>query len=263
MNDEEKAVKLFNGVTNVGDDLIEEAEMMQKRKKTTAWRWALVAACLCAVLLGTAGAAVYQARVPRLEPNIDGSGRFDGYMVTGKLSTYPMKRFSNAFLEAGETGTGMVTREFSTFDEVRAYLGESIPCVWAKGWDGDYTVMLYHDERQKIWGSDVMSRSPDDRVTIRLRMLTENYPKMDEQCYGLYGGGPDAVMERLESYQMPNGCVAETFTIDYTAVEGTQFSTCISFFIKDGNMYKVSVDGELADPARLWPEVRAILDSFQ
>ena len=57
MNDEEKAVKLFNGVTNVGDDLIEEAEMMQKRKKTTAWRWALVAACLCAVLLGTAGAA--------------------------------------------------------------------------------------------------------------------------------------------------------------------------------------------------------------
>lgn len=70
-------------------------------------------------------------------------------------------------------------------------------------------------------------------------------------------------MERLESYQMPNGCVAESFTIDRTAVEGWGCGTCISFFIKDGNMYEVSVDGELDGPARLWPEVQAVLDSFQ
>lgn len=260
---EQKAEKLYNGVTGVGDDLIEEAGMVKKRKKITPWRGVAIAACLCLALLGTAGAVAYQARVPRLEPNIDGSGRFDGYMVTGKLSTYPMKRFSDAFLEAGETGTGMVTRKFSTFDEVRSYLGEDIPCTWAQDWEGDYTVMLYHDEQLKIWGSDVMSTSLDDRVTIWLRMLTEHYPKMDEQCYGLYGGGPDAVMEQMDSYEMPNGCVAETFTIDRTAVEGEEFSTCISFFIKDGNMYEVSVDGELADPARLWPEVQAVLDSFQ
>lgn len=263
MNNEEKVVRLFQVIADVGDDLIEEAGTARKRKKTASWRWGLVAACLCAALLGTAGAAAYQARAPRLEPNIDGKGRFDGYVVTGKLSTYPMKRFSDAFLAAGETGTGMVTREFSTFDEVRTYLGESIPCTWAQDWEGNYTVMLYHNEQQKIWGSDVMSRSPDDRITIWLRMLTEHYPKMDEQCYGLYGGGPDAMMEQLDSYQMPNGCVAESFTIDRTMMEGEELSTCISFFIKDGNMYEVSVNGELADPARLWPEVQAVLDSFQ
>lgn len=263
MKNEEKAVKLYNGLTGVGDDLIEEAGAAAKRKKTAAWRWGLAAACLCAILLGTAGAVAYRAQIPRLEPNIDGKGRFDGYVVTGKLTTYPVSRFSDAFREAGEENPkSRVDREFDTFDEVRAYLGENIPCTWAQGWESGYTVMLYHDERQDIWGADVMGESPDGRAEIWLRILTECYPNADEMG-GLYGGGPDAVMERLDSYQMPNGCVAETFTIDRTAVEGWKYSTCISFFIKDGNMYEVSVDGELANPARLWPEVRAILDSFQ
>lgn len=61
MNKEEKALKLFQGVTDVGDDLIEEAGMVQrqKRKKTALWRWGLAAACLCLVLAGTAGAGAY------------------------------------------------------------------------------------------------------------------------------------------------------------------------------------------------------------
>lgn len=266
MKDEEQAVKLFNGVTDVGDDLIEEAGMVQsqKHKKTALWRWGLAAACLCLVLAGTAGAGAYQARAPHLEPNIDGKGRFDGYAVTGKLTTYPMSRFGDAFREAEkENPKGRVDKEFSTFDEVRSYLGENIPCTWAQGWEGGYTVMIYHDEEQNVWGSDVMSTSPDGRAEIWLRILTEHWDQDPEEVGPLYGGGPDAVMERLDSYEMPNGCVAESFTIDRTAVEGWKYSTCISFFIKDGNMYEVSVDGELADPARLWPEVQAILDSFQ
>ena len=234
-----------------------------KRRVVRPLRAGLVAACLCAALVGTVGAVVYKAQVPRLKPNIDGKGRFDGYAVTGELATYPLSQFGDAFREAGkENPKGCVDREFSTFDEVRAYLGEDIPCTWAQGWEGSYTVMLYHDEQQNIWGSDVMSESPDGRAEIWLRILTDVYPNADEMG-GLYGGGPDAVMERLDSYQMPNGCVAETFTIDRTAVEGWKYSTCISFFIKDGNLYEVSVDGELANPARLWPEVREVLDSFQ
>lgn len=264
MNNEEKAVKLFQGVTDVGDDLIEEAGMVRKRKKTAVWRWGLVAACLGLALLGTAGAAVYKAQVPHLEPNIDGKGRFEGYIVTGRLAAYPVSRFGDAFREAEkENPKGRVDREFSSFDEVRSYLGENIPCTWAQGWENGYTVMIYHNEQQEIWGSDVMGKSPDGRTTIWLQLLTEHYGHDSEEVGGLYGGGPDAVMERLESYQMPNGCVAESFTIDRTAVEGWKYSTCISFFIKDGNMYEVSVDGELADPVRLWPEVQAILDSFQ
>ena len=205
----------------------------------------------------------YIAQAPRLEQNIDGNGRFDGYTVTGKLATYPVSQFGDAFREAEkENPKGRVDREFSTFGEVCSYLGENIPCDWAEDWEGSYTVMLYHNEQQEIWGSDVMSKSPDGRTTIWLQILTEHYSHNPEEVGPLYGGGPDAVMERLDSYQMPNGCVAETFTIDRTAVEGWTYSTCISFFIKDGNLYEVSVDGELPDPARLWPEVQAVLDSF-
>lgn len=56
---EQKAEKLFNGVTGVGDDLIQEAGVVQmpKRKKTAAWRWGAIAACLCLALAGTAFAA--------------------------------------------------------------------------------------------------------------------------------------------------------------------------------------------------------------
>lgn len=235
-----------------------------KGKQFRPLRMALIAAAVCLALVGTAFAALGGILSPRLTPNIDGKGRFDGYAVTGKLATYPLSRFGDGFRKAGkENPKGCVDREFSSFDEVRSYLGENIPCTWAQDWEGGYTVMLYHDEKQNIWGSDVMSRSPDGRTEIWLRILTDAYPHADNEVGGLYGGGPDAVMERLDSYQMPNGCVAETFTIDRTAVEGWEYSTCISFFIKDGNMYEVSVDGELEDPDRLWPEVQAVLDSFE
>lgn len=247
--------RMMNGMMKAG-------KMPVKEKHFRPLRAALIAACVCLALVGTTFAALNGVLAPHLAPNTDGNGRFDGYVVSGKLTTYPLSRFSDAFLEAGETEPGRVDREFSTFDEVQNYLGKDIPCTWARGWEGGYTVMIYHDEEQNIWGSDVMSKSPDGRAEIRLRILTDAYPNADEMG-GLYGGGPDAVMERLDSYQMPNGCMAETFTIDRTAVEGWKYSTCISFFIKDGNMYEVSVHGELEEPTRLWPEVQAVLDSFE
>lgn len=235
-----------------------------KGKRFRPLRTALIAAAVCLALSGTAFAALGGILSPRLTPNIDGKGRFDGYTVTGKLATYPLSRFGDGFRKAGkENPKGRVDREFSSFDEVRSYLGENIPCTWAQDWEGGYTVMLYHDEKQNIWGSDVVSKSPDGRIEIWLRVLTEHWGQDPEKVGPLYGGGPDAVMERLDNYQMPNGCVAESFTIDRTMVGGENYSTCISFFIKDGNMYEVSVDGELEDPERLWPEVQAVLDSFE
>lgn len=66
MKNKEKAVKLFQGVTDVGDDLIEEAGTVRKRKKMTPWRGAAIAACLCAALLGTATAANIIARQSRV-----------------------------------------------------------------------------------------------------------------------------------------------------------------------------------------------------
>lgn len=130
--------------------------------------------------------------MPHLEPDIDGKGRFDGYAVTGKLATYPVSRLGDAFREAEkENPKDRVDREFSTFDKVRSYLGENIPCTWTEGWEGSYTVMIYHDEEQNVWGSDVMSRSPDGRAEIWLWILTEHWGQDPEEVGPLYGGGPD------------------------------------------------------------------------
>ena len=57
---EEKAAKLFRGVTGIGDDLIEEAQTAQtvgKDSKKPVWRrWGGLAACLCLAVLAGAGA---------------------------------------------------------------------------------------------------------------------------------------------------------------------------------------------------------------
>ena len=58
MKNEERAVKLFTGVTGVGDDLIEEAQMAQRRKKVAMRRrWGMIAACFLAITLSTSGTA--------------------------------------------------------------------------------------------------------------------------------------------------------------------------------------------------------------
>ena len=48
---ENPSQKLFNSMTNISDDLIEEAQSAIVQRKSTTWiKWALVAACFCIVL---------------------------------------------------------------------------------------------------------------------------------------------------------------------------------------------------------------------
>lgn len=48
---ENQSQKLFHSVTNISDDIIEEAQSATVRRKASPWmKWALAAACLCIVL---------------------------------------------------------------------------------------------------------------------------------------------------------------------------------------------------------------------
>jgi len=50
---ENKAKKLFGSITNIGDDIIEEAQATTARKKASAWmKWSAMAACLCLIAVG-------------------------------------------------------------------------------------------------------------------------------------------------------------------------------------------------------------------
>lgn len=48
-----KAVKLYNSITNIQDEIIEEAQMPKRKEKNAAWvKWGTLAACLCIVMIG-------------------------------------------------------------------------------------------------------------------------------------------------------------------------------------------------------------------
>ena len=48
---ENKTKKLFDSITNIGDDIIEEAQATTAKKKASAWmKWSAMVACLCLVV---------------------------------------------------------------------------------------------------------------------------------------------------------------------------------------------------------------------
>ena len=53
---ERQIMKLFHGITNIGDDIIEEAMEAQPnrvRKMPSPWvRWGMAAACVCLIMVG-------------------------------------------------------------------------------------------------------------------------------------------------------------------------------------------------------------------
>lgn len=50
----DKITKLYNSITNISDDIIEEAQTEKSKKRAPAWlKWGALAACLCIAVLGT------------------------------------------------------------------------------------------------------------------------------------------------------------------------------------------------------------------
>lgn len=250
----EQVLDLMNAVPA---DLVEEAdgERPVKRRLPRVVRTGLIAACVCLALMGTAFAGIKGRTPVHLEPHIDSAGVFDGYSVTGDLAYYPISRFSDAFREAGASGTSRVNREFSSFEEVQAFLGENIPCIWPQDWEADYLVSLYHDEQGDIWGTDVISYDREHKIDIIVEIQTDKYPR--DTGGRLYGGFGDK--ERLESYEMPNGCVADGYTLNAPDYDD---SRCVCFFISDGNLYSIAAYGTPEHQAELWPRIQSVLDRF-
>lgn len=111
MKNEEKAVKLFGGVTDVGDDLIEEAGTARVRKKISEWKRELVAG-LCLIALAGAGVWLWMGRLdgpitPDLPP--------DNYAAPGAAGASRLPGGITPVLQVGGTlyeWTGLAQRVF-------------------------------------------------------------------------------------------------------------------------------------------------------
>lgn len=265
MNNEEKAVKLFNGVTGVGDDLIEEAGAVraQKRKKMPPWRGMAIAACLCLALLGTAFAANPQAVaefIQRLTLRVDDNG----YHVGGvPMTKYPLSAFSPALLEASQGRDGpVVTRCFSTWDEVRAFVGEEIPLAWPDGgrdWGGDekFYVYLFHVELEQLWGINIGSTSISRQEEVAIQIRTEHW-NGSEASSGM--GLAEGTAEPAGTHPMPDGSAAEM--VRYLGTEKAPHAYSTGYFMRDGILYEATALGSLSTKEETVERLERMLDNF-
>lgn len=264
-----KKEQILDLMNTVPPDLIEEANIQvpARRRIPKGLRTGLIAACLCLALLGTAFAAnpeAVAALIERLTVTITSTGEVTGYTVDGgSMTKYPLSAFSPALLAASEgRDAPVVTLNFDTWDEVRAFLGEGIPCVWPAG-EGDidrrFTVSLFHTELEALWGVNIIVTHTTDVVhsEIEIQIRTECWPGDNAQA-GL--GSPEGGFTHLESYPMPNGSTAEV--IRYTGPEKFPHANCEGYFMQDGILYHITAYATNSTAGDAESRLHAILDSF-
>ena len=260
---ENKARELFRAMADVGDDLIDEAGTVPKRKKMPPWRGAAIAACLCLALLGTAAAANPRAVaefIQRLTLRVDGGG----YHVGGvPMTKYPLSSFSPALLEASQgRDHPVVTRCFSTWDEVRAFVGEEIPLAWPDGgrdWGGDekFYVYLFHVELEQLWGIDIGSTSISRQEEVAIQIRTEHW-NGSEASSGM--GLAEGTVEPVGTHPMPDGSAAEM--VRYLGTEEAPHAYSTGYFMRDGILYEATALGNLSTKEELVGRLERLLDSF-
>lgn len=277
---EQKAEKLFNGVTGVGDDLIQEAAVVQtpKRKKTAAWRWGLAAACLCAALLGTAAAAQYLGvRI------VDGPGGDEGPNVwlAGGISYYPVDSLSEDVKELDDPF--YVGKSFNSWDEIEDFIGVDLmnnpvldaspaKCYschvrWRRG--SQKKIVQQIQGRFLAIGSGSLTSIKAigcyeiGKVNIIVEghlftdRMAEGRGDWDERFMGLSFSDEDQVC--WEDYTTPSGLRAHILTVEYARF---YTDTCEAVFSLNGIPYIIKAStGQGLTAAR--EALLQVLDGFQ
>lgn len=270
-----KKEQVLNLMNTIEPDLIEEADLQApaKRRMPKAVRAGLIAACLCLALLGTAFAAnpeAVAALIERLTVQISSSETSPGYSVTGgPMTKYPLSAFSPALIAASEGRDGpVVSLTFDAWDDVQAFLGEGIPCVWPEDWNTEwFQVLLFHTETDVLWGIDIYSVDISRQAEIYVDVRTELW--RGENASSGMGGLDGSGISQLPSYPMPNGAMAElvqitnpeTVYLDGTPT-GLRPQQCAGYFMRDGILYAVTAFSPVPPQQDVAAQLKTVLDSF-
>ena len=266
---------VLNLMTDLPPDLIEEAGLQApaRRRLPRLARAGLIAACLCLALLGTAFAANPEAVaqfIDRLTVHVSPDEKEPGYSVTGGVMTkYPLSAFSPALLAASENRVGPVVFDlyFDTWDEVQAFLGKDISCVWPEDWAGDFQVILFHTELEVLWGVDIYSTDLSRQAQIEMKIRTELWT--GENASGGLGALNGSSITQRPSYSMRNGAIAELVQVtdpetvyqDGTPT-GVRPQQCAGYFMQDGILYSVTAFSPIPPQETTEAQLKAVLDSF-
>lgn len=260
---------LFSGV-HASERLRAEVMNLKSREYMTLKRRrripaAAAAAVLAMVLAGTAFAAV----IERLNMQVVPDGTDAGYTVTsGSLTKFPLSAFSPELLTASENrGERAVVDDllFNKWDEVCAFLGRDIPCVWpdnGENWNNPFLVYLFHTGSDQLWGVDLYSKLTSDCVlaAVQVHIRTENWTG-DTAAFGLRDSDPDGIYSQKECYQMANGQAAEI--VQYVGSDEYPHAYCEGWFMRDGIVYEVTAYGTAATQDETLARIYEILDAYE
>lgn len=271
----EQVLELMNAVP---PDLIEEADVQAPAKHPLPRlvRTGLIAACLCAAVVGTAFAAANPEAVAgfirRFTPVQIQSASLDsgmeGYHISFEPTRYPIDCFSPALLAAGENREdGIASLEFDTWEETRAFIGEDIPCVmpdFVIDRNEPFHVSLSYDG-DRLAHVNVFAYGP--LPVVELIIYTE-YSYADDAGMSTRGTFVESASrsEVLAPYQMANGCEAQIALIASTPLPeepDNGYAHCFGTFVRDGVLYTVTAGAHRASDEHLLSILYFALDSFQ
>ena len=185
------------------------------------------------------------------------------------MTKYPLTAFSPALNAASEGRDGpVVSLNFSTWDEVQAFLGKNIPSVWPEDWDTEwFQVLLFHTGSEVLWGIDIYSVDISRQAEVYAEIRTELW--QSENVSGGLGGLDGSTITQLDSYPLPNGSVAElvqvidpeTVYLDGTPT-GIRPQQCSGYFMRDGILYNVTAYSPVPPQEDVAAQLKTGLDSF-
>lgn len=243
----------------IDPDLVEQAAAPAGKRTLRPVRIAVIAACLCIILVGTTFAVdEFYELFTRLFPSEVGPT----YELNSTVAQYPLDSFSDALLEASESrGTlAVVEREFDTWAEVRAFIGSDIDLVWpdAENWQGRYYVYLFHTGGDKLWGISVESVDINAQASVSLDIYTEHRTNKSVVQTTVYT--PDDTVEQLEPYTTAAGFPAELALIK--GPENYPSTQCVGSFTRMGVIYSAKTYGTLSTQEETVLRLHTLLDSF-
>lgn len=264
--------KMFDGLA---PDPARERELLEKllqddvrgKRPMKNWKRIVVGGLAAALLVTGAAAAASPELLERLTIQIfsDANGTGEGYTVSGSpMTKYPLSAFSPELLAASEGRKAPcvpVSLTFDTWQEVRDFLGEGIPCIWpgdGENWNGWFQVILFHTEYDVLWGVNIIGCDLKEiGANVEIEIRTELWPGSNASA-GL--GIADGSLEPLDSYTMSNGAVAEI--VQYRGPEEFPHQNCTGYFMREGILYKVKALKTLSTEGTE-NQLKEILDSFR
>lgn len=249
----EQSVKLYHGITNIREDILEEAQCVPVCKKKRRWvRWVAVAACLC-LIVGTTAALTttefgtrlirsFRLGVDSWESGYDlsiGIEKISAKGLTGDIRDVPAQ-IRQQYQERDIYSSwfpGSWQKKFSNSAEAREFIGyEGLKGLSWELEEGETTLRILGDSKGNIQtiGLETAYQVGDIRMQAFSRMYTERY---SEEV--TIGSRTTEYVEFTESfYTTQNG--KQCHVISGTAMESGVL--CMDgYLVEDGVLYNLHI----------------------